>query len=48
MFKNVCIVFFFQVKVIEGVKIVNYCSPLYFANAEIFRRKVIKKVRKSQ
>lgn len=28
---------------ITGVKIVNYCSPLYFANAEIFRRKVIKK-----
>lgn len=22
----------------------NYCSPLYFANAEIFRQKVIKKV----
>ncbi|XP_076023060.1 solute carrier family 26 member 9-like [Genypterus blacodes] len=28
---------------IQGVKIVNYCSPLYFANAEIFRQKVIKK-----
>ncbi|KAM9855893.1 solute carrier family 26 member 9-like [Aulostomus maculatus] len=28
---------------ITGVKIVNYCSPLYFANAEIFRQKVIKK-----
>uniref|UniRef100_A0A3Q3JKK0 STAS domain-containing protein n=1 Tax=Monopterus albus TaxID=43700 RepID=A0A3Q3JKK0_MONAL len=26
-----------------GVKIVNYCSPLYFANAEIFRQRVIKK-----
>ncbi|KAL4623789.1 solute carrier family 26 member 9 isoform X1 [Arapaima gigas] len=32
-----------KVKFVEGVKIVNYCSPLYFANAEIFRRKVIKK-----
>ncbi|XP_066559743.1 solute carrier family 26 member 9 [Amia ocellicauda] len=32
-----------KVKYVEGVKIVNYCSPLYFANAEIFRRKVIKK-----
>lgn len=29
---------------VTGVKIVNYCSPLYFANAEIFRQKVIKKV----
>ncbi|XP_067096453.1 solute carrier family 26 member 9-like [Osmerus mordax] len=28
---------------VKGVKIVNYCSPLYFANVEIFRRKVIKK-----
>uniref|UniRef100_G3PAD1 STAS domain-containing protein n=1 Tax=Gasterosteus aculeatus aculeatus TaxID=481459 RepID=G3PAD1_GASAC len=28
---------------ITGVKIVNYCSPLYFANAEIFRQRVIKK-----
>ncbi|KAM4609770.1 solute carrier family 26 member 9-like [Polymixia lowei] len=28
---------------IKGVKIVNYCSPLYFANVEIFRQKVIKK-----
>ncbi|XP_068199271.1 solute carrier family 26 member 9-like [Antennarius striatus] len=28
---------------ITGVKIVNYCSPLYFANAELFRQKVIKK-----
>ncbi|KAA8591317.1 hypothetical protein FQN60_002260 [Etheostoma spectabile] len=28
---------------IAGVKIVNYCSPLYFANAEIFRQRVIKK-----
>ncbi|KAB5546490.1 hypothetical protein PHYPO_G00072650 [Pangasianodon hypophthalmus] len=32
-----------KVKAIEGVKIVSYCSPLYFANAEIFRRKVIRK-----
>ncbi|KAK2825119.1 hypothetical protein Q7C36_019046 [Tachysurus vachellii] len=32
-----------KIKAIEGVKIVSYCSPLYFANAEIFRRKVIKK-----
>ncbi|KAM8862943.1 LOW QUALITY PROTEIN: solute carrier family 26 member 9-like [Spinachia spinachia] len=28
---------------ITGVKIVNYCSPLYFANVEIFRQRVIKK-----
>jgi len=33
-----------QVIPITGVKIVNYCSPLYFANAEIFRQRVIKKV----
>ncbi|XP_023690663.1 solute carrier family 26 member 9 isoform X2 [Paramormyrops kingsleyae] len=32
-----------KVKFVEGIKIVNYCSPIYFANAEIFRRKVIKK-----
>ncbi|XP_036447954.1 solute carrier family 26 member 9-like [Colossoma macropomum] len=32
-----------KVKAVEGVKIVRYCSPLYFANAEIFRRKVISK-----
>uniref|UniRef100_W5K1I4 Solute carrier family 26 member 9 n=1 Tax=Astyanax mexicanus TaxID=7994 RepID=W5K1I4_ASTMX len=32
-----------KVKAVEGVKIVSYCSPLYFANVEIFRRKVIKK-----
>ncbi|TSS48071.1 Solute carrier family 26 member 9 [Bagarius yarrelli] len=32
-----------KTKAIEGVKIVSYCSPLYFANAEIFHRKVIKK-----
>ncbi|XP_062872114.1 solute carrier family 26 member 9-like [Trichomycterus rosablanca] len=30
-------------KAVEGVRIVSYCSPLYFANAEIFRQKVIKK-----
>uniref|UniRef100_A0A6Q2XB69 STAS domain-containing protein n=1 Tax=Esox lucius TaxID=8010 RepID=A0A6Q2XB69_ESOLU len=34
---------FSKVKSVEGVKIVNYCAPLYFANAEIFRRKVINK-----
>ncbi|KAM6982607.1 solute carrier family 26 member 9-like isoform 2-T2 [Tautogolabrus adspersus] len=28
---------------VKGVKILNYCSPLYFANAEIFRQRVIKK-----
>lgn len=28
---------------IAGVKIVTYCSPLYFANSEIFRQKVIAK-----
>ncbi|XP_004641188.1 solute carrier family 26 member 9 isoform X1 [Octodon degus] len=27
----------------EGIKIVTYCSPLYFANSEIFRQKVIAK-----
>ncbi|CAL8367041.1 unnamed protein product [Lota lota] len=32
-----------KVASVKGVKIVNYCSPLYFANAEIFRQKVIKK-----
>ncbi|XP_017549710.1 solute carrier family 26 member 9 [Pygocentrus nattereri] len=32
-----------KVTAVEGVKIVKYCSPLYFANAEIFRRKVISK-----
>ncbi|XP_035511741.1 solute carrier family 26 member 9-like [Morone saxatilis] len=32
-----------KVMSITGVKIVNYCSPLYFANAEIFRQRVIKK-----
>lgn len=33
-----------QVNRLEGIQIVSYCSPLYFANAEIFRGKVIKKV----
>uniref|UniRef100_A0A3P8UEG2 Solute carrier family 26 member 9 n=1 Tax=Amphiprion percula TaxID=161767 RepID=A0A3P8UEG2_AMPPE len=28
----------------KGVKIVNYCSPLYFANAEIFRQRIIRKI----
>ncbi|XP_021482669.1 solute carrier family 26 member 9 isoform X1 [Meriones unguiculatus] len=32
-----------RVQEIEGVKIVTYCSPLYFANSEIFRQKVIAK-----
>ncbi|XP_077337444.1 solute carrier family 26 member 9 isoform X1 [Lithobates pipiens] len=32
-----------KVQSIDGIKIVNYCSPLYFANSEIFRQKVIKK-----
>ncbi|XP_069094674.1 solute carrier family 26 member 9 [Pleurodeles waltl] len=32
-----------KVKPVEGIKIVTYCSPLYFANSEIFRQKVIKK-----
>ncbi|XP_074536612.1 solute carrier family 26 member 9-like [Halichoeres trimaculatus] len=32
-----------KIKSIQGVKILNYCSPLYFANAEIFRQRVIKK-----
>lgn len=35
-----------QVMSITGVKVVNYCSPLYFANAEIFRQRVIKKVQR--
>lgn len=34
-----------QVHEIEGIKIITYCSPLYFANSEIFRQKVIAKVR---
>ncbi|XP_060930091.1 solute carrier family 26 member 9-like [Limanda limanda] len=32
-----------KVRPITGVKIVNYCSPLYFANAEMFRQRVVKK-----
>ncbi|KAM9319254.1 solute carrier family 26 member 9 [Gastrophryne carolinensis] len=32
-----------KIQSLEGIKIVNYCSPLYFANSEIFRQKVIKK-----
>ncbi|KAJ7397914.1 Solute carrier family 26 member 9 [Pitangus sulphuratus] len=28
---------------VNGIKIVTYCSPLYFANSEIFREKVIAK-----
>ncbi|XP_063064615.1 solute carrier family 26 member 9-like isoform X1 [Engraulis encrasicolus] len=32
-----------KVKSLSGVKVISYCSPLYFANADIFRRKVIKK-----
>ncbi|XP_066481680.1 solute carrier family 26 member 9 [Tiliqua scincoides] len=32
-----------KVQEIEGIKIVTYCSPLYFANSEIFREKVISK-----
>ncbi|KAM6217349.1 solute carrier family 26 member 9 [Rhynchocyon petersi] len=32
-----------RVQEISGVKIITYCSPLYFANSEIFRQKVIAK-----
>ncbi|XP_020036284.1 solute carrier family 26 member 9 isoform X2 [Castor canadensis] len=32
-----------RVQEIEGIKIVTYCSPLYFANSEIFRQKIIAK-----
>ncbi|XP_056589524.1 solute carrier family 26 member 9-like [Triplophysa dalaica] len=32
-----------KVNRLAGIQIVSYCSPLYFANAEIFRGKVIKK-----
>uniref|UniRef100_G3R9Q3 Solute carrier family 26 member 9 n=1 Tax=Gorilla gorilla gorilla TaxID=9595 RepID=G3R9Q3_GORGO len=28
---------------IQGIKIITYCSPLYFANSEIFRQKVVAK-----
>uniref|UniRef100_A0A8D2KQP5 Solute carrier family 26 member 9 n=1 Tax=Varanus komodoensis TaxID=61221 RepID=A0A8D2KQP5_VARKO len=31
------------VQEMEGIKIITYCSPLYFANSEIFREKVIAK-----
>uniref|UniRef100_A0A8D0GXU9 Solute carrier family 26 member 9 n=1 Tax=Sphenodon punctatus TaxID=8508 RepID=A0A8D0GXU9_SPHPU len=36
---QVCVV----VQEIDGIKIVTYCSPLYFANSEIFKEKVIAK-----
>uniref|UniRef100_A0A2K5CEP0 Solute carrier family 26 member 9 n=1 Tax=Aotus nancymaae TaxID=37293 RepID=A0A2K5CEP0_AOTNA len=32
-----------QAQDIQGIKIITYCSPLYFANSEIFRQKVIAK-----
>nr|XP_004663590.2 solute carrier family 26 member 9 [Jaculus jaculus] len=32
-----------RIQEIEGVKIITYCSPLYFANSEIFRQKIIAK-----
>ncbi|XP_066117630.1 solute carrier family 26 member 9 isoform X2 [Saccopteryx bilineata] len=32
-----------RVQEIQGIKIITYCSPLYFANSEIFRQKVIAK-----
>ncbi|XP_060034715.1 solute carrier family 26 member 9 isoform X3 [Erinaceus europaeus] len=32
-----------RVREIEGIKIITYCSPLYFANSEIFRQKIIAK-----
>ncbi|NWU29550.1 S26A9 protein, partial [Dyaphorophyia castanea] len=28
---------------VNGIKIITYCSPLYFANSEIFREKIIAK-----
>ncbi|XP_072886890.1 solute carrier family 26 member 9-like isoform X2 [Hemitrygon akajei] len=34
---------FEKAKEISGIKIITYCSPLYFANVEFFRKKVIKK-----
>ncbi|XP_019402087.1 PREDICTED: solute carrier family 26 member 9 [Crocodylus porosus] len=34
---------FNKVHELDGIKIVTYCSPLYFANSEIFREKVIAK-----
>lgn len=33
-----------QVHELNGIKIVTYCSPLYFANSEIFREKIVAKV----
>uniref|UniRef100_A0A674JNE3 STAS domain-containing protein n=1 Tax=Terrapene triunguis TaxID=2587831 RepID=A0A674JNE3_9SAUR len=32
-----------KVQELDGIKIVTYCSPLYFANSEIFSEKVIAK-----
>eukprot|EP00069_Balaena_mysticetus_P018235 bmy_02378T0 len=32
-----------RVQEIQGIKIITYCSPLYFANSEIFRQKVTAK-----
>uniref|UniRef100_A0A8C8BHG7 STAS domain-containing protein n=1 Tax=Otus sunia TaxID=257818 RepID=A0A8C8BHG7_9STRI len=32
-----------KVQELNGIKIVTYCSPLYFANSEIFREKIIAK-----
>ncbi|NWU99670.1 S26A9 protein, partial [Upupa epops] len=32
-----------KVHELHGIKIVTYCSPLYFANSEIFREKIIAK-----
>uniref|UniRef100_A0A8C4SWK8 Solute carrier family 26 member 9 n=1 Tax=Erpetoichthys calabaricus TaxID=27687 RepID=A0A8C4SWK8_ERPCA len=32
-----------NVQELNGIKIVTYCSPIYFANADIFRQKVINK-----
>ncbi|XP_043932775.1 solute carrier family 26 member 9 [Protopterus annectens] len=32
-----------QVKELKGIKVLTYCSPIYFANAEIFRRKIFQK-----
>ncbi|NXN93347.1 S26A9 protein, partial [Rhinopomastus cyanomelas] len=32
-----------KVHELNGIKIVTYCSPLYFANSEIFREKIVAK-----
>ncbi|NXI12101.1 S26A9 protein, partial [Irena cyanogastra] len=32
-----------KVHEVHGIKIITYCSPLYFANSEIFREKIIAK-----